>query len=50
MIIWKDGIFRNIAPENWQMYHEKGYTQVNDTPEKMKRTAAKRGSETNSKY
>ncbi len=46
MIIQKDGIFRNIAPESWQTYHEKGYEQVSDAQEKKKMTAANKESKT----
>lgn len=42
MKIQKDGIFRNIASENWQMYREKGYEPAEDVPKKTKKTTAKK--------
>lgn len=46
MKIQKDGIFRNIASENWQMYREKGYESADEAQKKTKMTAAKKESKT----
>lgn len=42
MKIQKDGIFRNIASENWQMYREKGYEPADEAQKKTKKTTAKK--------